>query len=144
ANPEMVVRGRGSDTVIERDGARERLQGVRAIEFARDYFRDRELAHRSGLSPLAGGAVGYLAYEAARWFEPTLAAKGMSRAESDDAAWMFYRTVLAFARGRQRIKINSAVSTEESPGSHKRLLQINETAIRATRRPDKSRDESSP
>src|SRR5438270_10672238 len=29
ANPEMVVRGRGGDTVIERDGERETLQGVR-------------------------------------------------------------------------------------------------------------------
>jgi anthranilate synthase component 1 len=137
ANPEMVVRGRGGDTVIERDGEQETLRGVRAIEFARDYFRDRELAHRSGLSPLAGGAVGYLAYEAARWFEPTLAAKGMSRAESDDAVWMFYRTVLAFDRVRQRIEINSVVLTEEAAGSHNRLRQLYEKAIAETCRIEK-------
>src|ERR671932_85383 len=45
---------------------------VRATDFLRDYFRERKLARRAGLAPWAGGAVGYLAYEAARWFEPVL------------------------------------------------------------------------
>jgi anthranilate synthase component 1 len=137
ANPEMVVRGRGSDTIIERNGEQEMLRGVRATEFARDYFRDRELAHRSGLSPLAGGAVGYLAYEAARWFEPTLEAKIGSHVESDDAVLMFYRTVLAFDRVRQRIEINSVVLTEEAAGSHDRLRQLYEHAVEETARTEK-------
>ena len=66
ANPEMIVRGRGADTIIEKNGERETLRGVRATDFAREHFRDRELARRTGLAPLSGGVVGYLAYEAAK------------------------------------------------------------------------------
>ena len=65
ANPEMVVRGCGDDTLVWRKGKWEMMKNVRATDFAREYFRDRELARRTGLAPLAGGAVGYLAYEAA-------------------------------------------------------------------------------
>jgi anthranilate synthase component I len=142
ANPEMIVRGRGSDTIIERSGGeRETLHGVRATDFAREYFRDRELARRSGLAPLSGGAVGYLAYEAARWFEPALEKsnreKNDGKMDADDAVWMFYRTVLAFDRVRQRIEITSIVLTEEAEGSHERLQELYEQAIEETERIEK-------
>jgi anthranilate synthase component I len=137
ANPEMIVRGRGQDTIIERDGERETLSGVRATDFAREYFRDRELARRSGLAPLSGGAVGYLAYEAARWFEPSLEKSDDGEVDADDAVWMFYRTVLAFDRVRQRIEITSIVLTEEAEGSHERLRGLYEKAIEETDRIEK-------
>ncbi|MDT5061092.1 MAG: anthranilate synthase component [Acidobacteriota bacterium] len=135
ANPEMVVRGCGDDTLIEKNGKWEIRKGVRATDFAREYFRDRELARRSGLAPLAGGAVGYLGYEAARWFEPVLETGGA--AETDDAVWMFYRTVLAFDRVRQRVEITAVVLTEEAEGSHERLKQLYEQAIEETERIEK-------
>jgi anthranilate synthase component I len=141
ANPEMIVRGRGADTIIERNGARETLPGVRAIDFAREHFRDRELARRSGLAPLSGGVVGYLAYEAARWFEPSLEKGSVKFADgdhsADDAVWMFYRTVLAFDRVRQRIEITSIVMTEEAEGSHQRLQELYEEAVEETARIEK-------
>jgi len=142
-NPEMVVRGRGADTIIERNGERETLKGVRATDFARRYFQDRELARRSGLAPLSGGAVGFLAYEAARWFEPVLETNDVGNAETDDAVWMFYRTVLAFDRVRQRVEITSVVLTEEAEGSHERLQQLYERAVEETERIEKLLLESS-
>jgi anthranilate synthase component 1 len=143
ANPEMVVRGCGNDTLIEKNGKRETRKGVRATDFAREYFRDRELARRSGLAPLAGGAVGYLAYEAARWFEPVLETNQSGDAETDDAVWMFYRTVLAFDRVRQRVEITAVVLTEEAEGSHERLRQLYEQAIEETEKIEKLLLESS-
>lgn len=137
ANPLMIVRGRGKDTIIERNGLSETLADVRATDFAREYFRDRELARRPGLAPLAGGAVGYLAYEAARWFEPVLEKDGLGAPETDDAVWMFYRTVLAFDRVRQRIEITSVVLTEEARGSHDLLRQLYERAVEETGRIEK-------
>jgi anthranilate synthase component 1 len=137
ANPEMIVRGRGLETIIERNGEREIISNVRATDFAREYFRDRELARRSGLAPLAGGAVGYLAYEAARWFEPALEKSGDESPDTDDAVWMFYRTVLAFDRVRQRIEITSVVLTEEAEGSHERLRQLYTEAVEETVRIEK-------
>src|SRR6266404_5901471 len=71
ANPWMVARGQGPKTVLEINGRRE-VREQNAVEFLREYFLGKKLARRSGLAPLSGGAVGYLGYEAARWFEPVL------------------------------------------------------------------------
>jgi anthranilate synthase component I len=134
AEPQMIVRGRGSRTIIEKNGEQEILEGVRAIEYVREHFRDRELARRSGLAPLAGGAVGFLAYDAARWFEPVLEQEGDDPLEGDDAVWMFYRTLLAFDRVRQRVEITSVVLTEEAEGSHARLRELYHRAVEETAR----------
>ncbi len=138
ANPQMIVRGRGAETIVEKYGELETLQGVRVMDFVREYFGERELARRSGLAPLAGGAVGYLSYDAARWFEPSLEVAGENHAaDVNDAVWMFYRTVLAFDRVRQRLEITSVVLTEEAEGSHTRLRELYERAVRETARIEK-------
>ncbi len=61
---------------------------------------------------MAGGAVGYLAYEAARWFEPVLEKELGTAGGRDDAVFMLFRTVLAFDRVRQQIEITSVEMTE--------------------------------
>ena len=134
ANPEMVVRGVGNDTLVESGGKWKMHKGVRATAFARDYFRERRLARRAGLAPLSGGAVGYLAYEAARWFEPVLEKVYGDNLDTDDAVWMFYRNVLAFDRVRQTIEINSIVLTEEAEGDTDLLRGLYEKAIEETAR----------
>ncbi|MGB9181112.1 MAG: anthranilate synthase component I [Pyrinomonadaceae bacterium] len=136
AEPFMVVRGRGDKTTIERGAEREVLD-VRAIAYLRDYFRTRRLARREGLSPLAGGAVGYLAYDAVRWFEPVLDANGVEGFKTDDAVWMFYKTVLAFDRVRQQMLITSVVFTDEAEGNRKRLEKLYHAAVEETARMEK-------
>ena len=137
--PEMIVRGSGFQTFVERNGKTVSYPAV-ATEWVRDYFRERILARRPGLSPFAGGAVGYLGYDAARWFEPALAGHGRQSDESDtqpldgptDALWMFYRHVIAFDRVRQRMEIVSIVLTEEAEGSHTRLRELYDQAVART------------
>jgi anthranilate synthase component 1 len=133
AAPEMVVRGRGRETIIERAGGTE-ARRLRATDFLREHLRGLRLAERADLPPLAGGAVGYLSYEAARWFEPVLKMNFTQDARADDAAWMFYRTVLAFDRVRQRIEIVSVVLTEEAGQSRARLKELYERAVEETAR----------
>jgi anthranilate synthase component 1 len=127
--PEMIVRGRGPDTFVERDGRTEHVRGVRATDFVRDYFRRHKLARRDHLAPFAGGAVGYLAYDAVRWFEPSADDGGGAEVESDQAVLMFFRTVLAFDRVRQQIEISSVVFTEEAGESRARLRELYEEAV---------------
>ncbi len=138
ANPSMVVRGRGARTVIERDGENEVRENQNAVEFVRDYFREQKLARRAGLAPLTGGAVGYLAYDAAHWFEPVLNIEGDSGSDRDgardDAVWMFYRTILAFDRVRQQMEITCVVFTDESEGNRSRLRDLYENAVAETER----------
>jgi len=130
--PEMIVRGRGTDTFIERrDGEPECLRGIRATDFLRDYFRRHKLSRRDHLAPLTGGAVGYLGYDAARWFEPVLD-NDDGQAESDEAVLMFFRTVLAFDRVRQQVEISSIVFTEEANESRELLKNLYAQAVRRT------------
>jgi anthranilate synthase component I len=131
ANPWMVARGSGDQTIVERNGQRE-TRDVNAISFLREYFAGKKLARRPGLAPLSGGVVGYLAYDAARWFEPVLAGDGGAPSEASDAAWMFFRTVLAFDRVQQQIEITSIVFVDEAGGDRERLRQLYDDAVRET------------
>lgn len=137
ANPWMIARGQGEKTIVEREGRRETLD-QNAIDFAREYFRGKRLAPRAGLAPLSGGAVGYLAYDAARWFEPVLGRNADAPNESVDAAWMFFRTVLAFDRVQQQIEITSVVLVDKAGGDRERLRGLYENAVSETEAIEKS------
>ena len=124
--PEMIVRGRGNKTVIERAGAREVLQSS-AHQFISEYFRRKTLTRIDGLPPLAGGAVGYLGFQATQWFETAFASKEDST--SDDAVWMFFKTAVAIERGSKTTQIVSVVFTEEAEGDRALLERLYELAI---------------
>src|SRR5215212_7295314 len=133
SEPEMIVRGKGMQTFVERDGKTESYPAV-VTEWVRDYFRARSLARRPGLLPFAGGAVGYLGYDAAQWFEPALRDDNTQPLDAPtDAVWMFYRNVIAFDRVKQRLEIVSIVFTEEAAGSHDRLRELYEEAVARTK-----------
>jgi len=142
AEPEMIVRGKGMQTYIERNGQVESVPIV-ATEWVRDYFRGRSLARRSGLVPFAGGAVGYLGYDAAQWFEPALRDDQTQPLEGPtDAVWMFYRNVIAFDRVKQRLEIVSIVLIEEAAGSPQRLRELYDAAVARTKEVERTIFES--
>src|SRR6185436_8491003 len=82
AEPYMTLRGRGNQTIIQKNGTRETYEEC-ATEYLQRHFRERQLANRSDLTPFAGGAVGYLGYRAANWFEPALNRQASSATQSD-------------------------------------------------------------
>jgi anthranilate synthase component 1 len=127
ADPFMVVRARDGKTIVDRNGQRE-IVNQPGFEFLRQYFANKRLANRAGLAPLAGGAVGYLAYDAARWFEPVLS-KSNHKSPVDDAAWMFFRNIIAFDRLRQQMEITSIVFVDEAAGDAQKLRDLYEQAI---------------
>jgi anthranilate synthase component 1 len=143
ANPWMIARGQGRQTIVERDGVGE-SHNQNAVEFLREYFAGKKLARRSGLAPLAGGAVGYLAYDGASWFEPVLEADGDAPGEPNDAVWMFFRTIVAFDRVRQQMEITSVVFTDEAEGDRNRLRELYERAVAETEELEKNLNTESP
>jgi anthranilate synthase component 1 len=133
----MIVRGKGLQTIVERNGETESYLKV-ATEWVRDYFRGRSLARRPGLVPFAGGAVGYVGYDAAKWFEPVLRDEHTEPLDlPTDALWMFYRTLIAFDRVKQRMEIVSIVLTEEAGGSHSKLRELYDEAVARTKEVEK-------
>jgi anthranilate synthase component 1 len=152
ADPYMIVRGRDEETTIERDG-RVETRAERVTEFLRRHFRANKLANRADLGPLAGGAVGYLGYQAANWFEPALK-RNAAQSENlkseiadlksqisnfksettDDALLMFFRTLVVFDRAQHLVKVVSVVFTDEADQSETRLQELYNTAVRETER----------
>ncbi len=142
ADPYMIIRGTNDETTIERNGMKE-TRSECVTEFLKRHFRQNKLASRGDLGPFAGGAVGYLGYGAANWFEPALKrnADGDSRGENtrndcraEDALLMFYRTLVVFDRVQQHIKIVSVVFTEEANASEIRLRELYDQAVDETER----------
>ncbi|MDQ2976604.1 MAG: anthranilate synthase component I family protein [Acidobacteriota bacterium] len=135
ADPYMIVRGRGDHTIIERDGQFE-TRPESAMEFLKRHFRERKLARRDDIGPLAGGFVGYLGYGAAKWFEPALktadASGSDSESASDDALLMFFRTVVVFEREQRTLRIVSVVFADEAESSQSRLKELYDKAVSET------------
>src|SRR6267143_2864354 len=129
--PEMIVRGRGNQTIIERAGARETLE-VSAPEFISEYFRTRTLSPVDGLLPLAGGAIGYLGFQATQWFESAFESK--TDTVGDDAVWMFFKTVVAMERGSEPTQIVSIAFTDDAAADRSLLKGLYEQAIENTAR----------
>jgi len=133
ADPYMIIRGRGNETIIEKNGSLE-TRDESTAEYLQHHFRERKLANQSQLAPLAGGAVGYLGYRAANWFEPALnrQTENKTKSESDDALLMFYRTLVVFDRAQRQIQIVSVVFTEEASESRTRLRELYDKAVSDT------------
>lgn len=144
ANPFMVVRGAGNATTIEREGETETRDEC-LTEYLRRHFHENKLASQADLGPLAGGAVGYLGYGAAKWFEPVLNkqdnncsnSKAPDGSRGEDALLMFYRTLVVFDRLQEQMRIVSVVFVDEAAGSESRLRELYETAVRETERIEK-------
>lgn len=122
ADPQMIVRGRGRTTIVEREGKTKVYDQTPVIDFLRAHFKSATLANLENLPPLAGGCIGYLGYEAARLFELSLdvaadkfnaADEARDSTSADDAVLMFFRTVLAFDHVKQQIEITNLVFTDE-------------------------------
>jgi anthranilate synthase component I len=115
-DPFLVARSRGGRTMVEEAGAvvesdEPFLEKVRALMAA---FQAPFVAE---LPRFTGGAVGFLSYDAAPAFEPSLrpAWARLPLAEDDDGAFMLFDTVLAFDHVKHRILIiaNARITPDE-------------------------------
>ena len=125
-DPFLILRGRcggpggdigSSKTTIERSGVvTESDQPF--IATLRGLMADFRSPFVPDLPRFTGGAVGYLGYGAASWFEPVLgdlSGGADAAAGGDDAGFMVFDTVLAFDHVRHRILIiaNARVTADE-------------------------------
>jgi anthranilate synthase component 1 len=88
--------------------ARERLRPLRQPRFP-------------GLPPFIGGAVGWVGYGCARWFEPVLGAETRATEGPEDALLLFFRSVVAFDHARQRLHVGSLITTGDAGGESELL-----------------------
>jgi len=111
-DPFLIVRARGGKVLIDRAG--ETTESDKSFTSTiRELMAGFHSPFVPGLPRFTGGAVGYMGYDAAAWFEPV--ALQATDAEDDEAGFMLFDTVLAFDHVRHRILIiaNARISGDE-------------------------------
>ena len=103
-DPFLIIRARAGKTTVERGGVTTEREGG-FIETLRELMADYRSPIVPGLPRFTGGAVGYLGYGAAAWFEPVLGDLGQGPDGTDPAGFMLFDTVLAFDHVQHRILI---------------------------------------
>jgi anthranilate synthase component 1 len=113
-DPFLILRAREGQTTIERGGVVSRSERP-FIETLRALMADFRSPFVPDLPRLTGGAVGYLGYGAASWFEPVLGDLSDSSDGADQAGFMLFDTVLAFDHVQHRILIiaNARITADD-------------------------------
>ena len=105
-DPFVLLRARDGKTIVERAGTTtERAEPF--VEILRNMMADFRSPFVPELPRFTGGAVGYLGYDTAAWFEPVKLqdAADPDPALKDEAGFMVFDTVLAFDHVQHRILI---------------------------------------
>ena len=112
-DPFLILRGRNGQTVMERAGV-VTDGGKPFIDTLRELMNSFQSPFVPGLPRFTGGAVGYLSYDSAAWFEPTTAREGADHSR-EEAGFMLFDTVLAFDHVQHRILLiaNARISGDE-------------------------------
>src|SRR5215471_14918922 len=113
-DPFLILRARDGRTTIERAGVVTESDDS-FVSTLRRLMADFRSPFVPDLPRFTGGAVGYLGYGAASWFEPVLGDLGTSDDGSDEAGFMLFDTVLAFDHVQHRILIiaNARITADE-------------------------------
>jgi anthranilate synthase component 1 len=113
-DPFLILRGRDGKAVTEKAGVTTATE-TPFIDALRDLMNRFRSPAVPGLPRFTGGAVGYLGYDTAAWFEPTVAREDGHRDAHDDAGFMVFDTVLAFDHVQHRILLiaNARISGDE-------------------------------
>jgi len=111
-DPFLIVRARGGKVLIDRAGQTSESDKP-FMATIRELMAGFHSPFVPGLPRFTGGAVGYLGYDAAAWFEPVELQP--AEREDDEAGFMLFDTVLAFDHVRHRILIiaNARISGDE-------------------------------
>jgi len=109
AEPEMTVSGNDRQVKIV-DGRGERLEAKPLFDLLREHFRSVSLESDPDLPSFVGGAIGYLDFSCIDWFEPSLR---QQKIDAVQAAFMFYRSIVAFDHAKQVVKIISLAFNDE-------------------------------
>jgi anthranilate synthase component 1 len=119
ASPHLTFQSRGKNVLL-REGARERayvMEGDPLHELEKMMSVYQPVAVE-GLPLFYGGAVGYLGFEAATLFEPSIPRAKLDDLDLPDAYFFITDTLLIFDHQERRIKIvaNAHITESEQPG----------------------------
>jgi hypothetical protein len=111
-----VLRARDGKTIVDRAGATTESDDP-LVPTLRRLMADFRSPYVPELPRFTGGAVGFLGYDTARWFEPVPLGREIDGPlrDSDDAGFMVFDTVLAFDHVQHRLLLiaNARITGDE-------------------------------
>ncbi len=114
SSPRIIFTARGKDIEIEERGQKRhfttQVDPLSELEVLMKPFRPHD---SPALPVFHGGAVGYLAYDMVRFFEPTLPPPPKDELGLPDMVFMITDTVLVFDHRTRRLSIIANVHTDE-------------------------------
>lgn len=97
--------------------------GQDPLHFLQSELSQFQSAHVDGLPRFIGGLVGYLGYEAVRYFEPTLQ---LPKGDLPDGVYLLTDTLVAFDHARRSLYLIAHAFDGNTAAAHKRLDEIEE------------------
>jgi anthranilate synthase component I len=113
ARPYMVLRARGREITLDRNGKKQQIEGS-VFQVLDRLLREHTPAHLPGLPPFTAGAVGFFSHDAVRQLEklPELAKDDL---HAPDCTLMFFDRLLAFDHVRHEIFIIATADVRRQP-----------------------------
>lgn len=130
ADPDAVLRGGETEVAISATGGKKSV-GIGTFEYLKMHFAERRAVVDPDLPAFIGGAIGFLGFDCCEWFERSLKREN-ANAGRNDAAFMFFRSIVAFDHAKQVIKIISLVFTDEAADDEEKGA-LYETAVEQNR-----------
>ncbi len=114
ANPSVVIRSRSGEVEIIERGRTRRVRTKNPLMFLKGLLENYRPVRDESLPPFSGGAVGYVSYDCARYFEK-LPAKKLDELGLPDLCFMVADTLLIFDRLTNKIRIVANARIEGDP-----------------------------
>ncbi len=108
-----TISARGNEVRIVQNGELTRLQTVQdPLSEVEKFIKRYQSPSRYDLAPFWGGAIGYLGYDAVRWFEPKIPLPPEDELGVPDMFFLIPAVVLIFDHRARKLKIVATVFTE--------------------------------
>ncbi|MDX2080342.1 MAG: anthranilate synthase component I [Terrimicrobiaceae bacterium] len=101
----ITIRGKDSERTFEAE--RDPLDELEK------WMASYQTGHRPDMPPFLGGAVGYLAYDCVRWFEPTIPAPPKDELGIPDMFFVVPENIIIFDHRKRRLKIVALAFVED-------------------------------
>jgi len=103
-NPSLIFRSRGTEAEITAQGRTRKIQTENPLMFLKGLLKNYRPVPDETLPPFSGGAVGYISYDSARFFED-LPEENLDELNLPDLYFMITDTIIIFDRLMNKLKI---------------------------------------